>query len=101
MIEIIRSAVFSDWLSELSDSRARVRVQVRIDRMAEGNFGDVKSVGDGLSEARIDYGPGYRLYFTYQGRHLVILLCGGDKSSQRRDIKQASLIAKAWKEQKA
>ncbi len=85
----------------MSDSRARVRVQVRIDRMAEGNFGDVKSVGDGLSEVRIDYGPGYRVYFTYQGRHLVILLCGGDKSSQRRDIKQASLIAKSWKEQKA
>jgi len=101
MIEIIRSAVFSDWLRELSDSRARVRVQVRIDRMAEGNLGDVKSVGDGLSEVRIDYGPGYRVYFTYHGRHLVILLCGGDKSSQRRDIKQASLIAKAWKEQKA
>ncbi|NWD76387.1 type II toxin-antitoxin system RelE/ParE family toxin [Pseudomonas gingeri] len=101
MIEIIRSAVFSDWLDELSDSRARVRVQVRIDRMAEGNFGDVKSLGDGLSEVRINYGPGYRVYFTYQGRHLVILLCGGDKNSQRRDIKQASLIAKAWKEQKA
>lgn len=101
MIEIIRSAIFSEWLSGMSDSRARVRVQVRIDRMAEGNFGDVKSVGDGLSEVRIDYGPGYRVYFTYQGRHLVILLCGGDKSSQRRDIKQASLIAKSWKEQKA
>ncbi|WP_081006091.1 MULTISPECIES: type II toxin-antitoxin system RelE/ParE family toxin [Pseudomonas] len=98
MMEIIRSAAFSEWLSMLPDSRARVRIQVRIDRMADGNFGDVKSVGKGLNEVRVDYGPGYRVYFTYQGHHLVILLCGGDKSSQRRDIKQASLIAKAWRE---
>lgn len=67
--------------------------------MADGNFGDAKPIGDGLSEARIDYGPGYRVYFMQQGRQLVILLCGGDKSSQNRDIKQARLIARAWKEQ--
>ena len=67
--------------------------------MADGNMGDAKPVGDGLSEARIDYGPGYRVYFMQQGRQLVVLLCGGDKSSQTRDIKQAKQIAKAWKEQ--
>ena len=67
--------------------------------MADGNFGDAKPIGDGLSEARIDYGPGYRVYFMQQGRDVVILLCGGDKSSQSRDIKQARLIAKSWKEQ--
>lgn len=99
MTEIIRSATFSAWLSELTDGRARARIQARIDRMADGNFGDAKPLGDGLSEARIDYGPGYRVYFMQQGRQLVILLCGGDKSSQNRDIKQARLIAKAWKGQ--
>ena len=81
---------------KLADSRARMRIQVRIDRMAEGNFGDVKAIGEGISEARIDYGPGYRVYFMQQGRQLVILLCGGDKSSQSRDIKQARLIAESW-----
>ncbi len=84
---------------KLADSRARMRIQVRIDRMADGNFGDVKAIGEGISEARIDYGPGYRVYFMLQGRQLVILLCGGDKSSQSRDIKQARLIAESWQEQ--
>ncbi|EJM23287.1 putative addiction module killer protein [Pseudomonas sp. GM21] len=84
---------------KLADNRARMRIQVRIDHMAEGQFGDVKAIGEGLSEIRIDYGPGYRVYFMQQGRQLVILLCGGDKSSQTRDIKQARLIARAWQEQ--
>ncbi|CAI8896155.1 Type II toxin-antitoxin system RelE/ParE family toxin [Pseudomonas sp. IT-93MI4] len=99
MPEIIRSSTFSSWLLKLADSRARMRIQVRIDRMADGNFGDVKAVGEGLSEVRIDYGPGYRVYFMQQGRQVVILLCGGDKSSQPRDIKQARLIAESWQEQ--
>ncbi|HLT05859.1 MAG TPA: type II toxin-antitoxin system RelE/ParE family toxin [Pseudomonas sp.] len=99
MTEIIRSSTFSAWLAALADSRARARIQARIDRMADGNMGDAKPVGDGLSEARIDYGPGYRVYFMQQGQQLVVLLCGGDKSSQARDIKQAKQIAKAWKEQ--
>src|SRR5690606_28615971 len=99
MTEIIRSSTFSAWLAALADSRARARIQARIDRMADRNMGDAKPVGDGLSEARIDYGPGYRVYFMQQGQQLVVLLCGGDKSSQARDIKQAKQIAKAWKEQ--
>ncbi|RON93492.1 type II toxin-antitoxin system RelE/ParE family toxin [Pseudomonas fluorescens] len=99
MTEILRSTTFSSWLVKLADSRARMRIQVRIDRMADGNFGDVKAIGEGISEARIDYGPGYRVYFMQQGRQLVILLCGGDKSSQPRDIKQARLIAESWQEQ--
>ncbi|WP_085608425.1 MULTISPECIES: type II toxin-antitoxin system RelE/ParE family toxin [unclassified Pseudomonas] len=99
MTEILRSSTFSSWLVKLVDSRARMRIQVRIDRMADGNFGDVKAIGEGISEARIDYGPGYRVYFMQQGRQLVILLCGGDKSSQSRDIKQARLIAESWQEQ--
>lgn len=98
MIEIIRSSTFSRWLAALSDSRARARISVRIDRIAEGHLGDTKSIGSGLSEARIDYGPGYRLYFMQLGRQWIVLLCAGDKSSQARDIKQARLIAKAWKE---
>lgn len=84
---------------KLADSRAKMRIQVRIDRMADGNFGDVKAIGEGISEARIDYGPGYRVYFMQQGRQMVILLCGGDKSSQSRDIKQARFIAESWQEQ--
>lgn len=99
MTEILRSSTFSGWLLKLADSRARMRIQVRIDRMSEGNFGDVKAIGEGLSEARINYGPGYRVYFMQQGNQLVILLCGGDKSSQSHDIKQARLIAKSWQEQ--
>ncbi|MGY1890990.1 addiction module antitoxin RelB [Pseudomonas asplenii] len=99
MTEILRSSTFSNWLLKLADSRARMRIQVRIDRMADGNFGDVKAIGEGLSEVRIDYGPGYRVYFMQQGRQVVILLCGGDKSSQPRDIKQARLIAESWQEQ--
>lgn len=99
MTEIIRSETFSTWLSGLSDSRAKMRIITRIDRLADGNLGDTKPIGDGLSEARIDYGPGYRVYFMQQGRQLIILLCGGDKSSQPRDIKQAKQVAKAWKEQ--
>lgn len=100
MKEIIRSETFSDWLSSLKDSRARSRVLARIDRMKEGNFGDSEPIGDGLSEARIHYGPGYRVYFMQQGDVIVVLLCGGDKSSQSKDIKQAKRIAKTWKEAK-
>lgn len=94
MIEVRQTTVFSEWLRELRDRNAAARIAVRIRRLELGNPGDIKSVGDGVSEMRIDYGPGYRLYLTYTGRTLVILLCGGNKSSQSRDIGQAKKMAK-------
>jgi putative addiction module killer protein len=97
MIEIIQSDVFADWLVKLKDRRARARVYARLDRMAEGNFGDVEPIGEGLSETRIHYGPGYRLYFMQRGQALVVLLCGGDKATQPRDIQRAKVIADVWK----
>ncbi len=94
MIEVRQTIAFSEWLKALRDKNAAARIAVRIRRLELGNPGDIKSVGDGVSEMRIDYGPGYRLYLTYTGRTLVILLCGGDKSSQARDIAQAKKMAK-------
>lgn len=94
MIEVRQTAVFAAWFATLRDIRARARIQVRIDRLSLGQFGDVKPVGGGVSEARIDYGPGYRLYFIRRGSSLIVLLCGGDKSSQDRDIKAAQAMAK-------
>ncbi len=94
MIEIRKTANFSKWIDGLRDIRARARVLARIERLAAGNAGDVKSVGEGVSEMRIDYGPGYRVYFRKRGRSLVILLAGGDKSSQRRDISTALRLAR-------
>ncbi len=98
MIEILQSATFANWLSHLKDRRARARIQARLDRMADGNFGDIAPVGDGISEACVHYGPGYRLYFISRGRQLVVLLCGGDKASQPGDIQRARQIAHDWKE---
>ncbi len=98
LIEIIRSATFDRWLSRLADTRARARIQVRLDRLQLGKFGDAQSVGDGVSELRVDHGPGYRIYFTRRGARLAILLCGGDKSSQSRDIAAAKAMAAEWKE---
>jgi putative addiction module killer protein len=97
-MEIIRSEEFDDWLKRLRDLRARARVQARITRLGMGNPGDVKPVGEGISEMRIDYGPGYRVYFLKRGNVLVVLLCGGDKSTQDRDIDNAKAIAQRWKE---
>jgi putative addiction module killer protein len=94
MIEIRKTDVFVDWLDGLKDIRARARVLVRIERLAAGNPGDVKPVSEGVSELRIDYGPGYRVYFKKRGKELVILLAGGDKSSQSRDIKTALRLAR-------
>lgn len=98
MIEIIKSDTFDSWLQNLRDIRARARVLARIDRLALGNPGDVKPVGEGISEMRIDYGPGYRVYFIKQGSIVAILLCGGDKSSQDSDIKNAKVLASQWRE---
>ena len=81
----------------LKDERARALIASRLDRLAFGNAGDVKPVGHGISELRIDYGPGYRLYFLRRGDEIIILLCGGDKSSQQKDIKTAKLLAEEWR----
>jgi len=93
MIEVRRTAEFIDWITDLRDVSARARIAKRIDRIAQGNFGDVKSVGDGVSELRFTFGPGYRVYFTRKGDVVVILLCGGDKDSQARDIERAKALA--------
>ena len=98
MVELVSSNIFVDWLTALSDRRAAARIQARLDRLALGNPGDVKPVGEGVSEMRIDYGPGYRVYFTRRGVLLVLLLCGGDKSTQAKDIAQAKRLAKELKE---
>ena len=93
MIEVRQTDVFSDWLGRLRDTRAQAKIAGRIARLADGNFGDAKSVGDGISELRVNFGPGYRLYFLKQGATIVVLLCGGDKGSQGRDIKRAKALA--------
>jgi len=98
MIEIIKSELFERWLLGLKDRLARLRVQARIDRLAAGNPGDVKPLREGLSELRIDYGPGYRVYFIQRGPVVIVLLAGGDKRTQDADIKRALDIAKDWKE---
>lgn len=92
------SDVFDTWLRKLRDARARARIQARILRLSLGNAGDAKPVGEGISELRIDYGPGYRVYFLRRGEELIVLLCGGDKTSQDRDIADAKAIARQWKE---
>lgn len=98
MRRIIKSDVFDRWLSSLRDRQARTRILVRIDRLAGGNPGDVRLVGSGISEMRIDYGPGYRVYFAQQGHALVVLLCGGDKRTQSADIKRAIDLSANWQE---
>ena len=94
MIEVRKTDLFTKWFDGLKDRRARARIQARIDRVEMGNFGDVAPVGDGISELRIFYGPGYRVYFSQRKSVVVILLCGGDKSTQQSDIVKAKEIAK-------
>jgi len=94
MIEIRKTETFAKWIDDLSDMRARARVLVRIERLAAGNPGDVAPVGGGVSELRIDYGPGYRVYYKQSGESLVILLVGGDKQTQTKDIKTALRLAR-------
>jgi putative addiction module killer protein len=94
MTEIRKTNLFAQWLDELRDIHARARVQARIERLAAGNPGDVEPVGEGVSELRIDYGPGYRVYFKKRGREPIILLAGGDKSTQAKDIKAALRLAR-------
>lgn len=87
---------FADWLHGLKDRDARSRILVRIKRFEQGNLGDVKPVGEGVSEARLTYGPGYRLYFIQRGGEIIILLCGGTKRTQPADIARAKLLAKEY-----
>lgn len=93
MVELRQTTIFSKWLSGLRDRQARVRVQIRLDRLKLGLAGDVKSVGSGVWELRVDYGPGYRVYFVRRREDLVFLLVGGDKRTQDRDIKDAIELA--------
>lgn len=94
MPEVRTTLVFAKWFEGLPDLKARARIQIRIDRLAAGNPGDVKPVGEGVSELRVDYGPGYRVYFVRRGQTVVVLLCGGDKATQAKDIAAAKDMAK-------
>lgn len=94
MIEVRQTEVFRDWLEKLRDRRAAAKIAARLAQLELGNFGDAEPVGEGVSELRIHYGPGYRAYLVQRGEVLVILLCGGDKSSQDRDIKRAREMAR-------
>ena len=93
MIEVRQTEIFTRWLANLRDRRARTRIQARIDRLELGNPGDAKAVGGGVSEMRIDYGPGYRVYFIRRGEALIILIAGGDKRTQDHDIATAIKLA--------
>jgi putative addiction module killer protein len=98
VIVVKKTDIFLHWLRGLRDVRAIARIQLRIDRLALGNPGDVKPVGNGISELRVDYGPGYRVYFAQRGKTIVVLLCGGDKRTQSADIESAKRLAKEWKD---
>jgi len=93
MYEVRKTETYARWLDGLHDIHARARVLARVERLAAGNPGDVRPVGEGVSELRIDYGPGYRVYYTMRGRTVVILLAGGDKRTQTSDIKTALRLA--------
>jgi len=94
MFEVRQTATYSEWFAGLRDWNAKARVDIRVRRLALGNAGDVKPVGEGVSELRIDYGPGYRVYFIQKGSTVIVLLAGGDKTSQDRDIRQAKALAR-------
>jgi putative addiction module killer protein len=91
-----KSSVYKKWIKNLRDERARYRINARIERLENGNPGDVKPAGEGISEMRIDYGPGYRVYYKDTGNEIIILLCGGDKTTQQEDINNAKKIAAAY-----
>lgn len=97
MIEFKQTETFRKWRIRLKDERARALIASRLDRLAFGNAGDVRPVGQGISELRIDYGPGYRVYFLMRGKEIIILLCGGDKSTQDKDIEAAKRLAEEWR----
>ena len=93
MLRVLQTGVFRRWLHGLRDDQAVVRITARLRRVGQGSLGDVRSVGNGVLEMRIQYGPGYRLYFIRRGFEVIVLLCGGDKGSQRRDIEKAKRLA--------
>lgn len=97
MFSLVSHKAFDDWLRDLRDGKARARILARLRSAAAGNFGDCEPVGDGISEMRIHHGPGYRVYFMRDGATVYVLLCGGDKASQSRDIKRAKALASEWK----
>lgn len=96
---IRKTSVFRDWMKKLKDAIAKAHIDRRIDRLSRGNPGDVEPIGEGCSEMRIDYGPGYRVYYKDTGREIVIILCGGDKSTQRNDIARAKQLAREEEEE--
>src|SRR4051812_14426313 len=97
MIQVLKSDVFDAWLGRLRDREAKARILVRVARLSLGNPGDVKSVGERVLEMRVDFGPGYRIYFTRRGGQIALLLCGGDKRTQAADIARAKEIAAQWR----
>jgi len=96
MLQIRETPEYSEWIEAVRDERAQARIVSRVARLARGNAGDVKPVGQGVSELRVHYGPGYRVYFTRRGLQLIVLLCGGDKSTQEKDVERAKLLAATW-----
>jgi putative addiction module killer protein len=98
VIELRQTETFRKWRLRLKDHRARAMIASRLDRLAQGHAGDVESVGEGVSELRIHHGPGYRVYFHKQRNTIIVLLCGGDKSTQAKDIKMAKHLARTWSE---
>jgi len=94
MYTVLKTDIFMEWFYGLRDNAVKNKIRLRLDRIAMGNLGDHHSIGDGVSELRISYGPGYRLYYTLRGRKIIFLLCGGDKSSQKQDIKKAKELNK-------
>ena len=97
IVNLIESDEFQHWIRGLRDESARNRIGARLARLRRGHMGDVRPVGDGVSEMRINYGPGYRIYFVREGMTIVVLLCGGDKDSQTRDIRRAKRLAAEWR----
>jgi putative addiction module killer protein len=96
MFELLKSTSFSRWAANLRDKQAKKLIAKRLIRVEQGSFGDVRSVGDGVHELKVHHGPGYRIYFQVRGNKIVLLLCGGDKSSQAADIERAKSIARSW-----
>ena len=98
MVELKQTETFRKWRTRLKDERARILIASRLDRLAFGLAGDAEAVGQGVNELRIHHGPGYRIYFQKRGSTIIVLLCGGDKSTQAKDIKAAKRLAEAWSE---